>query len=188
MSNIRISALALAGTLLLGGCATEKYVDQKVAALEAQVNAQDQARGQQISTLDVRVAAVEQAAREAMERANAAARGKFAYSVVATVDVGPFKVGGSTLTDDGKAKLSNLAGQLKSANRGVSIEVQGYTDESGSAAANYKLGWQRAETVRRFLGQQGVPLRHMASISYGEDAQTPGGRKENRRVVVVVLE
>ena len=188
MRKIGILGAVLGGAVLLTGCATEKYVDEKVAVLQAQTSAQDQAQGQQISSLEDRMAAVEKAARDAMDRANAAARGKFTYNVVASVDVGPFRVGGTKLTEEDEAKLSNLVGQLKSANRGVSIEVQGYTDESGSTASNYKLGWSRAESVRRFLGQQGVPLSRMASISYGEDAQKNGGRNENRRVVVVVLE
>lgn len=188
MRAITIFGAVIGGAVLLSGCATEKYVDEKVAALQAQTNAQDQAQEQQITSLEDRMAAVEKAARDAMDRANAAAKGKFTYNVVASVDVGPFKVGGSKLSDEDQAELSNLVGQLKSANRGVSIEVQGYTDESGSASANYKLGWSRAETVRRFLGQQGVPLSRMSSISYGEDAQKEGSRKENRRVVVVVLE
>ncbi len=188
MSGIKILLAVASGAVLLGGCATEKYVDEKVAALQSQVVAQDQAQQQQIASLSERTAAVERAAREALDRANAAAQGKFTYNVVASVDIGPFRVGGSKITDEDRAKLTDLVGQLKTANRGVSIEVQGYTDESGSAASNYKLGWNRAETVRRFLGQQGVPLSRMASISYGEDAQKGGSRKENRRVVVVVLE
>ncbi|MGE0666471.1 MAG: OmpA family protein [Sphingomonadales bacterium] len=176
------------GALLLGGCATEKYVDEKVEALQAQVASQDQAQQQQLGALEGRTAAVERAARDAMERANAAARGKFAYTVVASADIGPFRVGGSRLSDDDRTKLSDLAAQLKSANRGVSVEIQGYTDETGSEASNYRLGWNRAESVRRFLAQQGVALNRMASISYGEDIQTEGNRQENRRVVVVVLE
>lgn len=187
MSSIKSLGLLLGGAILLSGCATEKYVDEKVAALQSQVNAQDQAQQQQIASLQDRTAAVEKAAQDALDRANAAARGKFNYTVVSSLDLGPFRVGGSKLTDDFKAQLSNLASDLKSRNEGVSIEVQGYTDETGSAASNYKLGWNRAEAVRRFLSQQGVPLNRMASISYGEDVQKDGGRKENRRVVVVVL-
>jgi outer membrane protein OmpA-like peptidoglycan-associated protein len=181
---LKTLGLLIGGAVLLSGCATEKYVDEKVAALQAQ----DQAQQQQIASLSDRTAAVEQAAREALDRANAAAQGKFTYNVVASLDIGPFKVGGAKLTDEDKAKLADLANQLKSANRGVSIEIQGYTDETGPTGFNYKLGWNRAEAARRFLAQQGVALNRMASISYGEDIQKDGGRKENRRVVVVVLE
>lgn len=187
MSTVKILAVVLGGSVLLGGCATEKYVDEKVAAVQAQVTAQQQ----QIQSLDSRTAAVEQAVQDALSRANAAnklAQGKFSYSVVASADIGPFKVGGSTLTDDFKAKLTDLAQKLKAANRNAFLEIQGYTDETGSANANYKLGWSRAESVRRFLSQQGVALNRMASVSYGEDMQKSGSRKENRRVVVVVLE
>ncbi len=184
MSSHKVLALLIGGTFMLAGCATEKYVDEKVAAVQAQITTQQQ----QIGALDARTAAVERAAQEALQRANAAAQGKFTYNVVATVDVGPFRVGRSKMPEEAQAQLADLANQLKSANRGVSIEIQGYTDETGSAESNYKLGWNRAESVRRFLAQQGVALNRMASVSYGEDVQKEGGRKENRRVVVVVLE
>jgi outer membrane protein OmpA-like peptidoglycan-associated protein len=187
MSTFKIITLVLGGAVLLAGCATEKYVDEKVAAVQAQVSQQQQ----QIGIHESRLVAVEQAARDALQRAsdaNQLARGKFSYSVVATLDLGPFKVGGSKLTDEFQSQLANLASQLKAQNHNAFLEIQGYTDETGSASANYKLGWNRAEAVRRFLSQQGVALNRMSSISYGEDVQKPGSRKENRRVVVVVLE
>ena len=53
-------------------------------------------------------------------------------------------------------------------------------------------GEARAEAVRRFLNEQGVALNRMATISYGPDApvapnDTPEGRAQNRRVVIIVL-
>ncbi len=54
------------------------------------------------------------------------------------------------------------------------------------------LGKARAEAVRRFLYQQGVPLTRMSTISYGDSTpasplKTPDARAQNRRVVVVVM-
>jgi outer membrane protein OmpA-like peptidoglycan-associated protein len=54
------------------------------------------------------------------------------------------------------------------------------------------LGEARAQAVRRFLYQQGVPLNRMSAISYGDTTpaspdKTRQGRAQNRRVVVVVM-
>jgi outer membrane protein OmpA-like peptidoglycan-associated protein len=54
------------------------------------------------------------------------------------------------------------------------------------------LAGERAETVRKFLSKQGVPLNRMATISYGEEDpvapnDNPDGRAQNRRVVIQVL-
>jgi outer membrane protein OmpA-like peptidoglycan-associated protein len=55
-----------------------------------------------------------------------------------------------------------------------------------------RLGEERAEAVRLFMNQNGVPLNRMATISYGDTApvapnDTREGRAQNRRVVVIVM-
>jgi outer membrane protein OmpA-like peptidoglycan-associated protein len=72
------------------------------------------------------------------------------------------------------------------------VEIQGHTDSTGTPAYNMRLGEERAEAVRRFMNQQGVPLNRMSTISYGQDHpvapnDTKVGRAQNRRVVVVVM-
>lgn len=57
---------------------------------------------------------------------------------------------------------------------------------------NTKLGEERAEAVRLFMNQHGVPLNRMATISYGKEDpvgsnKTRTGRAQNRRVVLVVM-
>jgi outer membrane protein OmpA-like peptidoglycan-associated protein len=74
----------------------------------------------------------------------------------------------------------------------VYLEIQGYTDATGEAGYNEKLGQRRADAVRKFLSRQGVALNRMATISYGaEDPVAPNetteGRAQNRRVVIMVL-
>ncbi|HUO11267.1 MAG TPA: OmpA family protein, partial [Caulobacteraceae bacterium] len=70
--------------------------------------------------------------------------------------------------------------------------IQGHTDSTGSKAENVRLGEERAEAVRLFFYQQGVPLNRMSTISYGDASpvapnNTRAGRAQNRRVVVVVM-
>ena len=178
-----LSALII-GTVGLSGCATKTYVNEQVGAVDAQVTQQGQ-----------RLNAVEGTAQEALTRAKAAgklAEGKFLYSVVMSDDALKFPVGRATLSAEAEQRLNALAERLKSENRNVYIEVQGHTDDTGAAAANMRLGAERAEAVRLYLNRHGVALNRLATISYGEDVpvapnDTASGRAANRRVVVVVL-
>ena len=197
LSAVAIAALA-AGALGLSGCATKGYVneqvgqvDAKVTATQTQVTAHEttlQNHEQQLSQLDKNT-------KEALDRAEAAgklAEGKFLYTVVLTDNSVKFPVAGSELSPEAKARLTEFAQKLKTDNKNVYLEIQGYTDASGSPAVNRRLGEERAEAVRRFMSQQGVALNRMNTISYGEDTpvasnKTRTGRAQNRRVVVVVL-
>jgi outer membrane protein OmpA-like peptidoglycan-associated protein len=171
MSKLWIVGAAVLGGLWLGGCATQDYVDKHVAVVQGQVTGlQGQVQGH-----DAHLTQLDQTTREALERAEAAgklAEGKFDYSLV--------------LSDDFVTKL-------KTDNKNVYLEIQGFTDSTGSAAWNLQLGSDRAEAVRRFLNQQGVALNRIGTISYGQDNpvapnNTRAGRAQNRRVVIVVLE
>jgi peptidoglycan-associated lipoprotein len=183
---------ALLGALWLGGCATQDYVDKHVAAVQGQV---DTARSHS-QEQDDRIGAVDKTAHEALQRAIDAgklAQGKFLYSMVLTDDATKFPVNGSTLSDEAKSRLTEFANKLKSDNRPVYLEIQGYTDSTGTPASNLALGAARAEAVRLYLNEQGVALNRMATISYGQDNpvapnDTKDGRAQNRRVVMVVLD
>jgi outer membrane protein OmpA-like peptidoglycan-associated protein len=94
-----------------------------------------------------------------------------------------------TLTDDAKMQLDDLAKQAGGLNRYV-IEVQGFTDKSGSAAYNESLSERRAQTVARYLANQyQIPVRSISMLGSGyaqpvADDKTRDGRKMNRRVEV----
>ncbi len=76
------------------------------------------------------------------------------------------------------------------------ITVEGFTDPSGSAAYNLRLGQRRADAVKAFLVDQGrMPGQQIRTVSYGEDtsrlvdanAAGPGQTGiANRRVVLVI--
>jgi peptidoglycan-associated lipoprotein len=190
-------SLAMAG-LGLGGCATKDFVRESVAAEDQRVGAVDQRVGavdQRMGRLDSRVGTVEGTARDALERATAAgklAEGKLLYSVVLSDDSMKFPVNKATLSAEATERLDTFVAKLKSENRNVYIEVQGHTDASGAKEHNYKLGEERAESVRRYLNQHGIALNRIGAISYGPDApvgdnHTREGRQANRRVVLIVL-
>ncbi len=73
------------------------------------------------------------------------------------------------------------------------IAVEGHTDDRGSATYNQALSERRAEAVKEYLLEHGVPRgdRIMAT-GYGEtrpmaDNGTAQGRFENRRVEILIL-
>jgi outer membrane protein OmpA-like peptidoglycan-associated protein len=192
MSNLKIVGAVLLGGLWLGGCATEDYVDKHVAVVQGQVTGlQGQVQGH-----DARLAQLDQNTRAALERAEAAgklAQGKFDYSLVLSDDTTKFPLNRSELSSDAEARLTDFVTKLKTDNKNVYLEIQGYTDSTGTPAYNLQLGADRAEAVRRFLNKQGVALNRIATISYGQDNPvapntTREGRAQNRRVVIVVLE
>lgn len=63
----------------------------------------------------------------------------------------------ATLTADGRLKLDGLLQQLRTASLVQNIDVVGYTDRIGSDGYNMKLSQRRAEAVRDYLVQNGVP-------------------------------
>src|ERR1700722_1238514 len=182
---------AMVGALWLGGCATQEYVDKHVAVVQGQVtDVQGQQQGQQ-AHLDQ----LDQRTRDAMERAEAAgklAEGKFLYAMVLSDDSVKFPTDGSQLSPEAQTRLADFVQKLKSDNKNVYLEIQGHTDSTGPKTLNDRLGEERAEAVRLFMNQQGVPLNRMATISYGADAPgapntTREGRAQNRRVVLIVM-
>ncbi|MGC1509583.1 OmpA family protein [Ketobacter sp. MCCC 1A13808] len=74
----------------------------------------------------------------------------------------------------------------------VSVEIEGHTDSSGSAAYNKTLSQKRADAVRNSLVKRhGIDADRVTSIGRGEespiaDNDTEAGRIQNRRVVAVI--
>jgi outer membrane protein OmpA-like peptidoglycan-associated protein len=196
--NTWMVGAALAAAFAVTGCATEKYVNTHVAAVDEKItNTQSQADQQKarIAEHDQMMARLDRTTREAMERAEAAgklAEGKFLFSVTLQDDGFKFPLNKYALSDDERTKLMDFASKLKTDNRNVFIEIQGHTDSTGTADYNMSLGEQRAEAVRLFLNEQGVALNRMDTISYGKtapiaDNKTKAGRAQNRRVNIVVM-
>ena len=175
----------------LGGCATKDYVNEHVAAVDANV----QATQGQVDRHESHLTQLDQATKEALDRATAAgklAEGKFLYSMVLSDDSVKFPVDSAKLSPEATQRLTDFAEKLKNDNRNVYLEIQGHTDSRGSDATNQKLGEQRAEAVRLFMNQHGVPLNRMSTISYGKkdpvtDNKTRANRAQNRRVVLIVM-
>jgi peptidoglycan-associated lipoprotein len=190
-SGAWIMGAVMAGALGVSGCATKGYVNDKVAAEDQKVSANET----RLQDHDARLAGVDANAHAALDRANAAgqlAQGKFVYATVLSDDSVKFAARSAQLTPEAQTRLTDMAQKLKADNKNVYLEIQGHTDPGETRARAMALGEARAEAVRRFLYQQGVPLNRMSAISYGDTTpatpdKTRQGRAQNRRVVVVVM-
>ena len=74
----------------------------------------------------------------------------------------------SDLNTKGEADLNNLAKQLKQFDQLKAIKVTGHTDYLGSDAYNLSLSERRAQTVRQYLINQGLPADKLGAVGMGE--------------------
>jgi outer membrane protein OmpA-like peptidoglycan-associated protein len=100
----------------------------------------------------------------------------------------------ATLKPGTREKLSKLAGILLAYPGDYRMEIEGHTDAIGSEEYNLRLSQSRAESVRDYLGQAGIPAgRIIATRGLGKshpiaDNTTATGRQVNRRVEIVIAD
>ena len=97
-----------------------------------------------------------------------------------------FATGRAELNPGARAALDQVAGSLIG-NPSVTVEVAGHTDNTGRRATNLRLSQERANAVRAYLLQLGVPAEQVRARGYGPDLPvadnaTAEGRSQNRRV------
>ncbi|MEM6636465.1 MAG: OmpA family protein [Pseudomonadota bacterium] len=102
-----------------------------------------------------------------------------------------FNTGSARLSQQSDALLSSLVDIVQRC-PDLAIEVQGHTDAVGSDAANQRLSEARANSVARWLGDQGIAADRLLVTGYGEarpvaDNETADGRAKNRRIEFVVI-
>jgi outer membrane protein OmpA-like peptidoglycan-associated protein len=101
-----------------------------------------------------------------------------------------FDTGKYTLKPTTQISLAKVAGILQ-AYPGLKVQVEGYTDSTGSDDLNQKLSENRAGAVKDFLISQGVSQSNITSQGFGKsnpvaDNGSAAGRAANRRVNMVV--
>jgi outer membrane protein OmpA-like peptidoglycan-associated protein len=101
-----------------------------------------------------------------------------------------FDTGSYTLKPAAREKLAKISGILLG-HPGLTLQIEGHTDSVGSDEFNQQLSERRADTVRDFLAEQGVPASAITARGFGKTQpvasnDTPDGRQLNRRVELVV--
>jgi outer membrane protein OmpA-like peptidoglycan-associated protein len=101
-----------------------------------------------------------------------------------------FDTGSANLKPTARERLAKVAGILI-AYPDIRVEVDGYTDSTGGALFNEQLSQKRADSVRSYMDQQGVPPSSITTRGLGQSNpiasnETSTGRQQNRRVELVV--
>jgi outer membrane protein OmpA-like peptidoglycan-associated protein len=101
-----------------------------------------------------------------------------------------FRTDSADLVPGAAAQMDQLATVLRS-HPDYRVEIEGFTDSTGSDTYNLGLSQRRAETVQRALTQRGVDPSRVVARGLGESSpvasnDTSAGRQMNRRVEVVV--
>jgi outer membrane protein OmpA-like peptidoglycan-associated protein len=200
--------LAVVVALALGpACATKKFVqtetagiDQKVQAVQTSVE-ENQKRikehDERLVTLGSLIAENQSEIKGVdgkIEDVKKLIDGTLVDKAVLTNDQAKFKFDSAELGPEAKAALDQVVQKLVEDNRGVYLEIRGYTDNVGPDAYNVDLSKRRATAVMEyFYKQYRIPLHRMEVIGLGNadpiaDNKTKDGRSQNRRVEILVYE
>lgn len=104
-----------------------------------------------------------------------------------------FDSGSTALKDTSHRVLRKVANVLKDKFAGRRFYIEGHTDNDPIQKTkdkyrdNFHLSMERADSVRRYLVQQGVPESTIVVVGYGQyDPRDPKQKSRNRRVEIVV--
>ena len=101
-----------------------------------------------------------------------------------------FNTGSTQLTPESGSTVDSLVAIMK-AYPGTVVRLEGYTDNTGDAAANKKLSLDRADAVKAIMVTGGIADSRISTTGYGPDNpiapnDTEEGRAKNRRTELVV--
>jgi outer membrane protein OmpA-like peptidoglycan-associated protein len=105
-----------------------------------------------------------------------------------------FPFNSATLTLPGRAKLNDIADELKAAGPNWQLlRIEGYADQRGPKDYNQELSLDRAKAVAAYLKALGVKDGMLDTKAYGEsrpleiDASSPEDYQMNRRVEFTIV-
>jgi outer membrane protein OmpA-like peptidoglycan-associated protein len=97
-----------------------------------------------------------------------------------------FASGKSILTGSSKEILGKVLRTLAE-NKGIEVEIRGYTDNTGRYESNVRLSQSRADAVKAFLVKNGIADSRIQTHGFGPEKpiapnDTREGRAKNRRI------
>jgi outer membrane protein OmpA-like peptidoglycan-associated protein len=134
---------------------------------------------QRLGTVETRVGEVGEQAKQAHTRADAAFTkadetdsrltrlwsNRHKRQVVETIHV-QFAFDKAELTDGAQTALLTIIKELR-ANPALSVDLEGYTDQTGPRDYNVTLSQRRVEAVRRYFVEQGAEMPRIHSVGLG---------------------
>ena len=205
---VLIAGFVLLVALVTGpACATKKFVKTEDAAIDqklGEVSTEVEANQKRIAEHDEKLATIGtlisqhdnqfKAVEGEIGEVKTLIRGNLVMTATLKNDQAKFAFNSAALSPEAKSALDSFVQKLVSENKGVYIEIQGHTDNTGSDEINQTLGQKRAEAVMMYLYKQyRIPLHRMSAVSLGSsmpiaDNGSRDGRNQNRRVEILVYE
>lgn len=102
-----------------------------------------------------------------------------------------FKFNSDEITEPSKKILDNVVYVLTKKGD-VKLEIQGHTDSDGPDVYNQDLSERRAESVKKYLVENGISADRLTTKGYGEskpiaENDTKEGKAKNRRIEFIVI-
>jgi outer membrane protein OmpA-like peptidoglycan-associated protein len=214
---MRVAVVVPAMALLMSGCATKEWVKDLVGKREAEIDQRVGTRvgsvetrlGEesqrvtrvegQIGETTQRLNGVEAQAGQASETAKAARvradevdtrltrlwSNRNKRSLVETVHV-QFAFDKAELSDAAQTALATIVKELQE-NPNLTVDLEGFTDQTGARDYNVTLSQRRVESVRRFLVEHGAELPRINSVGLGPVNGAKQDHAKQRRVTVKLM-
>jgi len=104
-----------------------------------------------------------------------------------------FDTGKATIQRRSNILLDEIARIVKEHPDVPKVLIEGHTDSTGSHTSNMRLSERRAEAVRTYLLNKGVPPERLEARGFGPDRpiatnDTAAGREANRRVEFIIVQ
>lgn len=102
-----------------------------------------------------------------------------------------FEKGKSVIKKESYSLLNDITNFLKQNTNIKFLSVEGHTDSDGSPILNQKLSTDRANAVKKYLIENGIPGDMVGAIGFGQDRPiasnlTELGKEANRRVEFII--
>ena len=194
----RLGVLGLLGaSLALGACTpkvTRDDFNNEVAKLRQEIQQGDQQLSARIDSNSSRLGTLQDSLQAFKQQYNVSLQqmqGRLRFDVPVH-----FAFAKADIREEDRPLLDRFAAVVKQVYPNALITVEGFTDPAGSTRYNQRLGMQRAESVRDYLGQNGLEGNQLRTVSYGESrvrqvdpgAKGPGDSGLNNRRVAFVIE
>jgi len=184
--------LVLVALATTGCIATRDWVNENLGKRQVQID-------DRFSRVDGAVKDVGDATKAAQGRADAAVgkaddvntrlsrlwTGRNKRTVVETLHV-QFGFDRSDLSDGAQTALLGIIKELKT-NADLSVDLEGYTDPTGTREYNMALSQRRVESVRRYLIENGADLARIHYIGMGPLTAANSEHAKLRRVTVRLM-
>ncbi len=177
--------------LLISGCASKGYVDERMASIKTEMQDDMNKMKSQASMNADEIKKLQTLSQELSQKTEMAlneAKGFETYQVI-WEGVVNFDFDSYDLTQVAKDNLEGLGQKMIDYPRSL-LELAGYTDKTGTPKYNFELGLKRTQSVEKYMVDKfGIALYRMFNVSHGQEKPVAlpdekNANAKNRRVTL----